>query len=243
MKPVAPHWPARFTHPGGSRLPPTGCTCAQVAALLHSSFITAACGAGSAPTASAAHPNTAGPSMSWRTSKSLFLASESPQKHLFAGHFHLRSPSPVQTDLHWRWSPWRQTCNFSKGSAELISMKNYGQVLPSFLYSTDNTDCYKATSKVIHFFGKVTEPSPESIILLYAKLNIHFEFVRYQRLHSYIFGHQVTRIILFNMNFYFDHIVFHTAVILHLAMLLDYNFINLVIPTNYAQLQNFRWPS
>lgn len=40
--------------------------------------------------------------------------------------------------------------NFWKDSAELISMKNYIQVLSS--HFTDNIDFYKATPKVILFF-------------------------------------------------------------------------------------------
>lgn len=59
---------------------------------------------------------------------------------------------------------------------------------------------------------------------------MHFEFIRHQRLHPHIFNDQAARMILFKSNFSLDHLVFHTALTFHVAVLSDPNFINLLTP-------------
>lgn len=131
---------------------------------------------------------------------------------------------------------------FWKDSAELISMKNYIQVLPSHFTPQITLISTKQLLKLFNFL-KVTEPFPENIVLLYVKLVMHFECIRYQRLHSHVFSDQAAKMILFKLSFSLHNLVFHTAVTFQVPALSDCSFINLFTLLNCAQLQNFKWPS
>lgn len=66
------------------------------------------------------------------------------------------------------------------------------------------------------FCGKVTES--KNIVSPCTKLDIHFQD---SGLLPYIFGDQVSKVILFKLTFYFDHIIFCTAVIFQLPIILS----------------------